>query len=387
MRPCPFPLRPFLPRPFRRRACRRTGCACPHRPSSPQPLHPSPPPPPSRPRRLLPPRPDHRLVRRGPGSCACRSRGPRQRGAPGDPGSHPGGPRTDAPDACCARSGAGRHTGVVVRLRSRIGGARPHPGARVGARSAPASSCSPCSWCSVGSLRAAWSSGSPTSSPPTGTTATAPYAEAIEVASGVEFNDPFSIVAEPTAEFGARLQAQFAAVSPEELAQWRALGLASGAVDDATLASQLASWQGSLYSTIDGQVYHDVAAVGPELDVELTLQVAAASLDQQFGWSIAQGRRTLDAAAATSAEVLRQARALQEASSFTGARPGGFGRTGRRTPTGRRLPPARAARVRRVRRGERRHRRESSRRPRRLGTRTSRAYRPGGGRRPDHARR
>ena len=151
--------------------------------------------------------------------------------------------------------------------------------------------------------------------------ATAAYAEAVEVASGVEFAEPLSIIAEPNAEFAARLQAQLAAVSPEELAQWRALGLASGAVDDATLAGQLAGWQDAVYSTTDGQVYHDSGAAGPELDAQLTQEMAAASLDQQFGWSLEQPQRTLDAAAATSAEVLRQVRSLQEGSTFTGAVP------------------------------------------------------------------
>jgi hypothetical protein len=149
--------------------------------------------------------------------------------------------------------------------------------------------------------------------------ATAAYAEAVEVASGVEFAEPLSIVAEPTAEFAARLQAQFAAISPDELSQWRALGLASGTVDDATLAGQLSGWQDAVYSTTDGQVYHDSGAAGPELDGQLTQEMAAASLDQQFGWSLEQPQRTLDAAAATSAEVLRQVRAVQEASTFAGA--------------------------------------------------------------------
>jgi hypothetical protein len=76
-----------------------------------------------------------------------------------------------------------------------------------------------------------------------------------------------------------------------------------------------------VYSTTDGQVYHDSSAAGPELDAQLTQQMAAASLDQQFGWSAEQPQRTLDAAAATSAEVLGQARRVQEASTFTGAVP------------------------------------------------------------------
>ena len=151
--------------------------------------------------------------------------------------------------------------------------------------------------------------------------ATAPYAEAVESATGVEFAEPLSIGAEPTADFATRLQVQYATVSPDELAQWRALGLATGVVDDATIARQLTGWQDAVYSTIDGQVYHDVGAAGPELDTQLTQEMAAASLDQQYGWSVEQPRRTLDAAAATSAEVLRQSRAVPASTPFAGTIP------------------------------------------------------------------
>ncbi len=151
--------------------------------------------------------------------------------------------------------------------------------------------------------------------------ATAPYSEAVESARGVEFAEPLSIVAEPTAEFTTRLQTQLASVSPEELAQWRALGLSSGSVDDATLAAQLAGWQDALYSTVDGQVYHDLGVAGAELDAQLVQAMTAASLDQEFGWSVEQPQRSLDAAAATSAEVLRQARAAQQSSEFSATIP------------------------------------------------------------------
>ncbi|HUS42177.1 MAG TPA: hypothetical protein VMY16_05895 [Ilumatobacteraceae bacterium] len=144
----------------------------------------------------------------------------------------------------------------------------------------------------------------------------APYAEAVETASGVEFAETLAVVAEPTADFATRMQVQFAPLSPEEIAQWRALGLASGTVDDATIAQQLSGWQDAVYSTLDGQIYHDLGVAGPELDAQITQEMAAASLDQQFRWSADQNERTLDAAAATSAEVLRQSRAVQQASSF-----------------------------------------------------------------------
>jgi hypothetical protein len=149
----------------------------------------------------------------------------------------------------------------------------------------------------------------------------APYAEAVEAASGVEFAEPLSIIAEPTADFVSRLQLEFASVTPDELTQWRALGLASGTVDDAFLAQQIAGWQDALYSPTDGQVYHDSGVTGAELDAQLVQALAAASLDQQHGWSSAQSERTLDAAAATAAEVLRQARDVQQASSFDGSVP------------------------------------------------------------------
>ena len=149
-----------------------------------------------------------------------------------------------------------------------------------------------------------------------------PYADAVESASGVDFAEPLAIIAEPTAAFTTRMQTQLAAVSPDELTQWRALGLASGVVDDATLAGQIAGWQNALYSTSDGQVYHDLGVVaGAELDAQLVQEMAAASLDQRYGWSVDQPQRTLDAAAATSAEVLRQSRQVQQSSTFAEAVP------------------------------------------------------------------
>ncbi len=146
--------------------------------------------------------------------------------------------------------------------------------------------------------------------------ATAPYADAVETGRGVEFAEPLAIVAEPTNDFDNRLQTELASVSPEELAQWRALGLVSGIVDDSTLARQLTSWQDARYSSADGQVYHDQGVAGAELDAQLVQEMTAASLDQEFAWSAGQAQRTLDAAAATSAEVLRQSRALQQSSVF-----------------------------------------------------------------------
>ncbi len=147
---------------------------------------------------------------------------------------------------------------------------------------------------------------------------TALYAEAVEAARGVDFVEPPSITAEPTAQFASRLQTQLAPTTPDELAEWRALGLANGVIDDATLAQQLTGWQVSLYSAEDGQVYRELGVAGAELDAGLVRTMAAASLDQEFRWSSDQTGRTLDAAAATSGEVIGQAREVQARSEFAG---------------------------------------------------------------------
>ena len=85
---------------------------------------------------------------------------------------------------------------------------------------------------------------------------------------------------------------------------------------EASLAELLAGWEPATYSTTDGQIYHDEALTGTALEAQLTLTMATAWLDQEFGWAIGQDDRTLDGAATTSAEVLAQATAIQQASEF-----------------------------------------------------------------------
>ncbi len=146
--------------------------------------------------------------------------------------------------------------------------------------------------------------------------ATAPYAEAVESVRGVEFVEPLTITALSPAEFAARLTSELAPTSPDDVAEWRALGLASGAVDEASLARQLTGWQDAVYSATDGQVYHDLGIVGADLDGQLVEAMAAAALDQELRWSADRANRSLDADAATSAEVLRQAREIRAESAF-----------------------------------------------------------------------
>jgi len=146
--------------------------------------------------------------------------------------------------------------------------------------------------------------------------ATEPYAEAVEESRGVEFVEPLTISGEPSVDFTDRMRREVAGDVADQLPSWRALGLAVGDLDDQTLAERLAGWQDALYAASDGQVYHDQGAAGPDLDAQLTRAMAAASLDQEFRWSSDQPQRSLDAAAATSAEVLAQSRRIQIASTY-----------------------------------------------------------------------
>jgi hypothetical protein len=144
-----------------------------------------------------------------------------------------------------------------------------------------------------------------------------PYAVAVEAERGVGFEEPLSVNPEATASFTARVAAEHAGDWIDDQPVWRALGLSSGPVDDDSVTELYADWQDALYSTGDGQVYHDTTVTGPPLDALLTRSFAAAALDQQFGWSAAQPERTLDDAALTAAEVARQARGIQRDSEYS----------------------------------------------------------------------
>ncbi len=143
-----------------------------------------------------------------------------------------------------------------------------------------------------------------------------PYAVAVQDVTGVDFAEPVSVIAEPTASYQTGATAQLAGDWQAQLPLWRALGLASGDVTEATLDELLAAWQPAMYSTADGQIHHDEALVGADLDAALTVEMATAQLDQQYGWAIGQPERTLDDAALTSANVLAQSLAIQRQTEF-----------------------------------------------------------------------
>jgi len=142
----------------------------------------------------------------------------------------------------------------------------------------------------------------------------APYADVVETGLGLEFVEPVAVVAEPAQEFDTRVATQLLGESIDVQPQWRALGLATTLVTTESVAQQVTGSQSAMYSLDDGQVYHDEGVAGPKLEAQLTEAMAAASLDQNFAWSPDQSTRTLDDAASTSAEVLRQARAAQQQS-------------------------------------------------------------------------
>lgn len=144
----------------------------------------------------------------------------------------------------------------------------------------------------------------------------APYAEAIEIAREETFVEPLAVVAESSGDLAARATAELVGSWEDVQPMWRALGLTTAAVTPADITEQLTGWQEVVYSTDDGQVYHDAAVDDPQHDALITQAMVAAALDQDFGWSSGQPDRTLDDQAAVSAEVLRQAREIQSASTY-----------------------------------------------------------------------
>ena len=158
--------------------------------------------------------------------------------------------------------------------------------------------------------------GRPYLSPSDWDATTEPYAEAVEAARGVEFAEAITISAEPTPDYTVRLVGELAPDWTGDEAMWRALGLLNGAATQSNVAELLVGWQDAHYSTTDGQVYQDAGVTGPQAEAANTAAMSAASLDQQYGWSRDQPRRTTDDQVLTLAEVLRQARAVVAASPF-----------------------------------------------------------------------
>lgn len=141
-----------------------------------------------------------------------------------------------------------------------------------------------------------------------------PYAVAVEDGLGAEFVEPIAVIAEPSEDFTSRLAAELTGDWSAQQPMWRALGLLSGPATPEAVAIVLEGWQDAVYSSEDGQVYHDGGAKPATLDAQIVEAMTAASLDQRFGWSAEQANRTLDDVAQTSAQVLRESRRAQRSS-------------------------------------------------------------------------
>lgn len=148
-----------------------------------------------------------------------------------------------------------------------------------------------------------------------------PAADEVQSIRGVEFAEPVTVTAEPAATFAEHSLAQLTAGLDEALPVWRAMGLASGDVNDEVLGDLLADWERAHYRHEDGQLYHDDSLAGAALDTELMRAMTVASLDQQFGWTAAQPDRDLDEAALVAAHVERQVADVVATSAFAADRP------------------------------------------------------------------
>lgn len=145
-----------------------------------------------------------------------------------------------------------------------------------------------------------------------------PYADAIEAVRGVAFADPLAITTDTASGVAGRVTTELLG-SSDEAPMWRAFGLTNGASTHDDISEHLTGWQNVVYSTVDGQVYHDASDAAAQYDAKVTQAMTAAALDQEYGWSTGLLERSLDDRAAVSAEVLRQAREVQLASSFDAA--------------------------------------------------------------------
>jgi hypothetical protein len=142
-----------------------------------------------------------------------------------------------------------------------------------------------------------------------------PYSEPVASVRGVDFAEPFTITALPAAEQRDLVQEQLFGTLDENLAMWRALGLAGAdGTDDETLRNLTQDYLPVVYSTKDGQIYYADDYTATDRDSRIMRASAVASLDQDFTFSTTALERGLDDDSLVNAHVLQQSALIQEAS-------------------------------------------------------------------------
>lgn len=141
------------------------------------------------------------------------------------------------------------------------------------------------------------------------------FADDIEAVRGIEFVEPLIVTAEPAATYRTRVGDQLLGSWEAHMPMWRSLGLAAGGTERGVLDSLIVDRSPAIYSTIDGQVYHDAALSIVDLDPQVTLAMAVAALDQDFLFTQSRAARSMLDAAVTDAQVMLQATDIQQRSS------------------------------------------------------------------------
>jgi hypothetical protein len=142
-----------------------------------------------------------------------------------------------------------------------------------------------------------------------------PYSEPVASVRGVDFTEPITITALPAADHRDLVLEQVFGTLDENVATWRALGLAGAeGTDDTTLRNLTEKYAPVIYSTQDGQIYYDEAYDSGDRESRVMQATAVASLDQDFTFSTSAVDRGLDDNSLVDAHVVQQSALIQQAS-------------------------------------------------------------------------
>lgn len=111
-----------------------------------------------------------------------------------------------------------------------------------------------------------------------------PYGEAVEQSMGIEFAERPDVDQVAPDALARGLLDRFGGPWRDELPMWRSLGLASGDIDEATLAGLLAGWQSAYFDPGSNTVEIDRSSAEGDADADVVTAMATAALDQTFDW-------------------------------------------------------------------------------------------------------